>query len=26
VRTIRRIIDEAIAAGCACCPGGGHRN
>jgi len=25
-RTIRRIMDEAIAAACACCPGGRHSN
>jgi bacterioferritin-associated ferredoxin len=25
-RTIRRIMDEAVAAACACCPGGRHRN
>ena len=25
-RTIRRIMDEAIATSCAGCPGGGHRN
>jgi bacterioferritin-associated ferredoxin len=23
-RTIRRIIDEALAAACACCPGDRH--
>jgi bacterioferritin-associated ferredoxin len=25
-RTIRRIMDEAITAACACCPGGRHHN
>ena len=25
-RTIRRIMDEAIAAACGCCPGGPHGN
>jgi bacterioferritin-associated ferredoxin len=25
-RTIRSIMDEAISAACACCPGGPHGN